>query len=99
MSQFDETTKRKVDEYMQVRFAGGVRKVRGGEVHLHFGLNNMKNIAVEIRNSTKASLEVMAKALLQYEARPQDADDFDVATDAIAAVKANGDWPLEEKTT
>lgn len=56
-------------------------------------------------DSTKASMEILARAILDISVHEIEVDGVNVeslaaveAKKAIAAVKANGDWPLENDT-
>lgn len=94
MSQFDETTEKKAEDY------------RNSYVLRH----DLHRIGFTVgRNSAKESLEILARAVLHYERMFEDwamssgaqtleqaRDPESKATKAIAAVKARGDWPLPD---
>lgn len=97
MSQFDQTTEEKAGELF---FA-----LPGSS---EICVDQARAVAKDFRNSTKASMEILARALVDLEqcrGRRSGISDMHgwkhamaaLATEAIAQVKANGDWPLEEK--
>ena len=87
MSQFDETTENKAEEYAI------------SKLPLNFYWKEAYKTAFkETRNSAKESLAILARALDFHEGSCVTAEgQRSSAAYAIAAVKARGDWPLEEK--
>lgn len=79
MSQFDSTTEKKSEEFAK---SGAV--LDKNEFPYGWGFQ-------EGRNSAKESLEILARFV---EAAPRSMDLLHEAQQAIAAVKARGDWPL-----
>lgn len=89
MSQFDQTTEKKSEEYCPDR---DVTIPGRGKIHIR----HSKREGFEAgRNSTKASLEILARAVEKC-ANEKFNPVRGAALEAIAQVKANGDWPLGE---
>lgn len=87
MSQFDQTTEKKVEAYCKPE---GYLDCAYNEADFKAG-----------RNSTKASMEILARALREIDLGTgyygaQAMEYKTIAAAAITKVKANGDWPLAE---
>lgn len=104
MSQFDQTTEKKAEEFTELAVRVNCKYTPEAQKEDYgFGISHgFKNG----RNSTKASMEILARAAAEIE--ELDSDPFNHHKDAskcaickmkeaIAQVKANGDWPLEEE--
>lgn len=101
MSQFDQTTERKAEVYSITNSSfSDCPTCNGKERGLELGFEAG-------RNAAKESLEILAKALLQckveyaFRGLPSESKMFTAQVvlkleDAIAQVKARGDWPLGE---
>jgi hypothetical protein len=91
MSQFDETTERKAREIFEKE-----------NPHLandtYYKDNPDKSMTIraarDCRNSTKASLEILARGMREISNWTDDPESAYIARHAIAQVKARGDWPL-----
>jgi hypothetical protein len=89
MSQFDETTKSKSKEWRE-RI-----KSRLWPKYGETDFNLIEESFIECRNQDKESLKILAKAIVELEKLSPLVENS--GTKAIAAVKARGDWPLEER--
>lgn len=94
MSQFDQTTEAKAKDFAPT---GSGMNYHGGP---GWWTEDMRKGFTAGRNSTKASMEILARALKDVAYKHPECfcmDQVGIAEQAIAQVKANGDWPLEEK--
>lgn len=93
MSQFDQTTEKKAGEE------------RDNVWHHRYPMSkdySPEGMFSRGRNSTKASMEILARALQEIDLGTgyygaQAREYKTIAAAAITKVKANGDWPLEDK--